>query len=72
MVHDSVSAVALSVKAQSSSIEALANDQNHLTHSVIALESQAEDISLSVASQVAALTTDLRALEGRVLRLVPL
>jgi hypothetical protein len=40
--------------------------------SVLALESQAEDISLSVASQVAALTTDLRALEGRVLRLVPL
>jgi len=72
VVHDSVSAVALSVKAQSSSIEALANDQNHLTHSVLALESQAEDISLSVASQVAALTTDLRALEGRVLRLVPL
>jgi len=72
VVHDSVSAVASSVKAQSSSIEALADDQNHLTHSVLALESQAEDISLSVASQVAALTTDLRALEGRVLRLVPL
>lgn len=60
------------VQAQANSIDAVAGDQTHVTHSMLALESQTEDISASTNNQNASLTFGLRALEGRALRLVPL
>jgi hypothetical protein len=71
-VHESVTSVAATVQAQGNSIDTLAVDQSQFTHSMLALESQTEAISSSACTQIAALTLDLRALEGRFLRLVPI
>ncbi len=72
VVHELVSSMTAAVQAQANSIDALAGDQTHITHSMLALESQTEDISASTNNQNASLTFGLRALEGRALRLVPL
>ena len=69
-VHESVSSVASAVAVQASSLDALAADQTNLMHSVLALESQA-DAALSLPDVVSRLTVDLRALENRVIRLLP-
>jgi hypothetical protein len=69
VVHNSISSIASAVQAQSTSIEAIAEDQTHLTQSVMVLEAQAEDSSSGVESKLASVTVDLRALENRVLRL---
>jgi hypothetical protein len=70
-IQDTVLEVSSNIQAQALSIDALAADQTNITHSVLALEGQTEEISASMETQVASLTVDLRALEGRVLRLVP-
>jgi hypothetical protein len=70
-VHETVTGVASAVQVQAQSIDALSANQTHLTHSVLALESQADE-STGLADVVSRLTMDLRALENRVLRLVPL
>lgn len=72
LVQESVSSMSVAVQAQAMSIDTMAGDQNHITHSMLALELRAEDISSSITAQINSLTGDLRALEGRVLRLVPL
>jgi predicted nucleic acid-binding Zn-ribbon protein len=72
LVHESVSTVASAVQTYATSLDALAMDQTQLSQSVLALETQAEELVLDVMDKVATLTVDLRALENRVLRLVPL
>jgi hypothetical protein len=71
-IQETVLEVSSNIQAQASSIDALAADQTNITHSVLAIEGQAEEISASMETQVASWTVDLRALEGQVLRLVPL
>jgi hypothetical protein len=71
-VQQSVASVASSIQAQAATLEHLSEEQNNLTQSVIALESTAEDAQSSLSDKVTGLTIDLRALENRVLRLVPL
>jgi len=70
-VNDSITMVASEVQAQAQSLSTLAVDQTHLTHSVLELEAQV-DGSSDLANAVTALTSDLRALENRFLRLVPM
>jgi hypothetical protein len=70
-VHESVSTVTSEIQAQAKAINSLAEDQTHLTHSVIDLEHQV-DVTTVLANTVTSLTSDLRALETRFLRLVPL
>jgi len=72
VIQETVQEATSNIHAQASSLNALAVDQTAITHSVLALEGQAEEISASMDTQVASLTSDLRALESRVLRLVPL
>jgi hypothetical protein len=72
VIKDSVTTMTAAVQAQATSIDVLVGDQNHITHSMLALETQAEDISASTITQIASLTSDLRALEGRFLRLAPI
>jgi len=72
VIQDSVTTMTAAVQAQATSIDVLVGDQNHITHSMLALETQAEDISASTITQIASLTSDLRALEGRFLRLAPI
>jgi hypothetical protein len=48
-VQQSVNSVASTVHAQASSIEVLTSDQTHLTQSIIALETMADDLSTSLS-----------------------
>jgi hypothetical protein len=70
-IHESVFTVASAVQAHATSLDALAADQTNLAHLVLALEMQADSTS-SLSNAVSRITVDLRALENRVLRLVPL
>jgi hypothetical protein len=70
-VHETVATVTSAVQEHATSIDALAADQTNIAHSVLALETQMES-SGSVTDTIARLTVDLRALEYRVVRLVPL
>jgi hypothetical protein len=60
------------VNTQAETLATLSTDQAHLTHSVLALETTTDDINTSISDKVTTLTTDLCALESRVLRLVPM
>jgi hypothetical protein len=71
-VRHSVSAVSSTVQVQTATLEQLSEEQDTLTHSVIALETSAEDLQTSLSEKITSVTIDLRALENRVLRLVPL
>jgi hypothetical protein len=70
-VHQTVTSVSSDMHHQATNIAALSTNQTHLTQSVITLETTTEDINTSLSGKVSTLTIDLRALEARILRLVP-
>jgi hypothetical protein len=67
-----VETVSATVQQQVTSVDHLPANQNILTQSVIALETSAEEVQATLSDKVTMLTSDVRALENRLLRLVPL
>jgi len=70
-MQQSVASVTATVQHQAESLGQLAEDHQTLTQSVIALESAAEDGQVSLSDKVSAISMDVRALENRMLRLIP-